>query len=280
MSGGFEVGLPFGSSGNRDPQGSYDADGWVAGTGVDAFGLYDANAFAVATGPQVSTLGFTNVRLQYRRWLTVEDGFFDQAGIVVDGETLWDNFRSNDQDFATFHHVDQEWRFQDVDISEQASDGAVSVGFTLASDGGLQLGGWNVDEVCVVGFDPSGAICGNAVLEGTEQCDDGNFQVGDGCSDACVAEGVTDTGEDSDSFTDDGGSDDGDTDTDTDGAGFDGDGLLGRGCGCNGSGGRDASGLLLVMLALGYRRQRGATRRRLPSCDSGTSGPSSSRSHS
>lgn len=30
------------------------------------------------------------------------------------------------------------------------------------------------------------SVCGNGVIEGTEQCDDGNTQTGDGCSDICI----------------------------------------------------------------------------------------------
>ncbi|MEK6940235.1 MAG: hypothetical protein AABX31_05915, partial [Nanoarchaeota archaeon] len=40
------------------------------------------------------------------------------------------------------------------------------------------------------------SVCGNVLKEGTEQCDDGNNQNGDGCSSACMTEsGFTCTGE-------------------------------------------------------------------------------------
>lgn len=36
-------------------------------------------------------------------------------------------------------------------------------------------------------FPPSNvSVCGNGIVEGTEQCDDGNKQTGDGCSDICI----------------------------------------------------------------------------------------------
>ena len=37
-------------------------------------------------------------------------------------------------------------------------------------------------------FDPSCGICGDGFISGFEQCDDGNFNDGDGCSSACVFE--------------------------------------------------------------------------------------------
>lgn len=277
LEGDFQVGAPQGNPGNRDPSGAYDGDGVVLGTVVDAFGLYSPWTSSFAGGPTVNTSGYANVRLQYRRWLTVEDGFFDQAWIDADGDTVWANFTSGDEDFATFHHVDREWRFQDIDLSTQAADGLVTLAFQQSSDGGLQLGGWNIDELCVVAFDPSAAVCGNAVLEAGEGCDDGNVAAGDGCSELCVVEADPTTGGESD--TDESGS--GESSDDGGDAGAGGDGLIGRGCGCNGGSARDPFALVFVLFALGYRRQRGATSRRLPSTDSGTSGaPSSSRSQS
>ena len=34
-------------------------------------------------------------QLRYRRWLTIEDGFYDQAKIVVNGATVWTNRASS-----------------------------------------------------------------------------------------------------------------------------------------------------------------------------------------
>jgi len=41
------------------------------------------------------------------------------------------------------------------------------------------------------GIPTVGAICGNGVIEGTEECDDGNTVGGDGCSSTCTTEAVT-----------------------------------------------------------------------------------------
>lgn len=49
-------------------------------------------------------------------------------------------------------------------------------GITTQSDGGTDGGG-----------DP---VCGNGVMEGTEQCDDGNTDSGDGCDSECFNEGA------------------------------------------------------------------------------------------
>ena len=57
--------------------------------------------------------------------------------------------------------------------------------FGLTTDASRSLGGWNLDDVCVVGI---GTTCGDTLLRGTEQCDDGNVEDGDGCSALCAIE--------------------------------------------------------------------------------------------
>ncbi|MBK7193667.1 MAG: DUF4215 domain-containing protein [Myxococcales bacterium] len=152
-------------------------------------GVYAPSSNIWAKTPMISTTGFTNVRLQYKRWLNVEDGFFDQATIQADGTTLWSNFNSNQGNNSSTSHTDKEWRFHDVDLSAQAADGSVQLNFTLKSDQGLELGGWTMDDLCVVGYRAGATACGNSVVEAGEQCDDGNTASGDGCSATCQAEG-------------------------------------------------------------------------------------------
>ena len=90
-------------------------------------------------------------------------------------------------------HHDKEWRFQDVDLAAQAADGKVKIRFELDSDPGVDLGGWTVDDVCVVAAAPA-PTCGNGTLDDGEQCDDGNIDDGDGCSATCTLPSTDDTG--------------------------------------------------------------------------------------
>ena len=248
----------------NDPSSDYDGDGVV----IHQTGTYASNSETWARMPIIDTSDFSTVRLQFRRWLTVEDGFFDQAYIDVDGERIWANHESPEDYLATFHHTDREWRFVDFDISAQAADGAVEVTFGQRSDGGLEFGGWTLDEVCIVGVGDA-ADCGNGVLDPGETCDDGNRVEGDGCGPTCQTEGEGETGDPTgpatggsgpSSGTGDGGGDtDGMGDTDGFDPGFSGDGLLDRGCACSstGSSPADAGGLLMLGL-LGWVRRRRA----------------------
>ena len=146
------------------------------------------------------------------------------------------------------HHRDREWRFHDVVLTPYVdADSHVALEWGLVSDGGLELGGWNIDQVCIVGH---GAVasggCGDGYVQPLEQCDDGNLDNGDGCSSGCLIE---DDSEPS-----------GDTGAAIDELGWDPDG---RGCGCVTASAtvhesRGIAGLILLGLfgAVGVRRRR------------------------
>ena len=155
------------------------------GSGAGADGQYEPSSDTWARTPEIDTTGYTNVRLHYRRWLGVEDGFFDKATISVDGQVRWTNLNSNMGNNSATHHEDKEWRFQDVDLSADAADGKVQITFALKSDQGLEKAGWNLDDVCVVAYVARAETCGNGTVDSGEQCDDGNVDPGDGCDGYC-----------------------------------------------------------------------------------------------
>jgi hypothetical protein len=121
--------------------------------------------------PPIDTGRYSDVRLHYRRWLAVEDSHFDEAKITANDKQAWINFTGDNGDSSAIHHVDKEWRFQDLALSGYFSGHTVTVGWELNSDEGLELGGWQLDDVCIVA-NPY-AICGDGVRTPTEQCDNG-----------------------------------------------------------------------------------------------------------
>lgn len=116
-------------------------------------GQYKPDRHTALVSPVIQAGGYGNVRLQYRRWLNVEDAHFDQATIMANGALAWQNLDSDRGDEGSnVQHQDREWRFHDVDITPfLADDGSVQLRFEMKSDGGLQFGGWTIDDVCVVG---------------------------------------------------------------------------------------------------------------------------------
>ncbi len=159
-----------GSATNGDPAEAFSGE-HVFGNDLALMGqfngLYQPNKVNYAAMPVVDVQGHTNVRLQYRRWLNVEDAHFDQASIKVGDTVVWQNLDSDEGDGSSTQHQDREWRFHDVDLSEVISaEGTVEVRFEIASDGGLEMGGWTLDDVCIVALVEPPPCQGDACGEG------------------------------------------------------------------------------------------------------------------
>jgi MYXO-CTERM domain-containing protein len=183
----WEAGMARGLGG--DPKAATSGAG-VYGSDLSMDGVYAANATSFAESPDIDLQGKTGVRLQMQRWLTVEDGFYDKAKILVNGTEVWKNFASPSEPQQNgINHTDREWRFADFELGSVASATA-KLRFELKSDEGLQLGGWTLDDVCLVvaAQGPGDPNCGNGAVDANEQCDDGNVTDGDGCSASCVNE--------------------------------------------------------------------------------------------
>jgi cysteine-rich repeat protein len=170
-------------SGTVDPDAAFTGD-HVLGTILEGDGSYRPSLLSSIETPSLDVSAFETVRLQYRRWLSVEDSLFDQATIEVNGVEAWRNASAQS---GTLDHVDREWRFHDVDVTPYIVDGAVSVRWSLASDFGKELGGWTLDDVCIVGLKKI-ARCGDGEVDYNEQCDDGNTVSDDGCASDCIDE--------------------------------------------------------------------------------------------
>lgn len=172
-------GVPGGAA--QDPVAAYSGTS-VIGNNLD--GSYEAQSQTYVDSPMIDVSGYDNVRLQYRRWLYVEDGYWDRASIYANGVPVWQNADSMNGDTSNTHHTDREWRFHDVDLTEQAQGGSIQLRFEMVSDAALQFGGWTIDDVCLVAHIPT--TCGDGVVEVGEECDDGNAANGDSCTSACL----------------------------------------------------------------------------------------------
>ena len=166
-------GTPQGAPESGDPSVAFSGNGVVGNDlgGADFNGLYQADKTNWLRSPPINVADFSNVRLQYRRWLNVEDGFFDQGFISVNSEVVWQNLNSNNGNRSTTHHADSEWRFHDVPLSDAITEDEIQISFSIQSDGGLELGGWTIDDFCLVAG--SGELCGDGEVNGNEECDDG-----------------------------------------------------------------------------------------------------------
>jgi len=145
----WQLGTPAGLSG--DPSWSYSGDNsWGNDLGWDNYnGAYQDNKHNRLTSDDID-LGDEPgpFVLQFRRWLTVEDGYYDEATVLVDGFPLWSNYSSN-RDVGDLHHIDVTWALHTMNVEDIDGDGAITVSWDIESDQGLSMGGWNIDDVCV-----------------------------------------------------------------------------------------------------------------------------------
>ncbi|MEO7331409.1 MAG: MYXO-CTERM sorting domain-containing protein, partial [Minicystis sp.] len=150
--GDFQWGTPGGKSG--DPVAAFSGNK-VIGDRLSGDGAYKRSASVFAESPVIDRAGKEHVRLQLRRWLSVEDGVFDQATITLNGRQIWQNLGTDESD-GSLRHEDHEWRFVDIDLSSALGkdETTIQLRFELTSDDQLQAGGWNLDDVCVVSWEP------------------------------------------------------------------------------------------------------------------------------
>ncbi|MCX8228483.1 MAG: M28 family peptidase [Planctomycetota bacterium] len=136
----WQRGVPYGLAG--DPASAFSGTKiWGNDLGPSGWnGEYASNVHNRLKSPDIDCTGHTGVHLRFRRWLTVEEGQYDQATIRVNGNLVWQNPTSG-------HTVDTSWVPVNLDISTDAdNNAAVKVRFDLESDGGVEFGGWNLDD--------------------------------------------------------------------------------------------------------------------------------------
>lgn len=177
----WEWGAPAGKSGDPDAafSGTSVLGNDLGRPGYD--GRYQSLKSNYVESPIIDVGDYSDVHVQYRRWLGSEDAHWDRATIYANGKLAWRNLRTSE---GHEHHVDSEWIFHDVPVSHLVTDNTLQVRFALESDTSLQLGGWNIDDFCVMARPD--AICGNGVIDGLEQCDDGDAN-SDTLANACRA---------------------------------------------------------------------------------------------
>lgn len=139
----WEFGRPLGRAG--DAPAAFTGDS-VLGTNLRDSGRYPAGSSAITT-QELDLAGYSDLHLQFRRWLTIEERANDRAAISVDGSIIWQNTDG-------FDHVDREWRF--VDVPMPAGN---RITFSIDANSDIEFGGWNLDDLCVVTFDPACVDC-------------------------------------------------------------------------------------------------------------------------
>ncbi len=145
----WQLGVPQGQSG--DPSSAYSGSNvWGNDLGPSGWnGEYKPNVSNWLRSPVINCSSAVGTTLSFRRWLTVEEGIYDQAKIKVNGAVVWQNPSSGNL-------IDTAWTLQEVDIANWADgNSSVQIEFTLETDGGVEFGGWNIDDLEVFVFGSS-----------------------------------------------------------------------------------------------------------------------------
>ncbi|MEZ4240084.1 MAG: hypothetical protein R3F59_28830 [Myxococcota bacterium] len=124
----WEWGTPTGLSG--DP--TFAASGthvWGNDLGTD--GHYSPDKTNYLTSPPIPTGHFTDVFLQYQRWLQVEDATYDKALILANDEVVWSNLNGRGSD----HHIDAQWVSHSVDLQGKGDRTDLVIGFGSTRSG-------------------------------------------------------------------------------------------------------------------------------------------------
>lgn len=151
----WQRGQPNGSAGDASSAVSGN-NVWGNDLGPSGFnGEYQSNVSNWLRSPAVDASGTTALNLEFERWLTVEDATYDQAQIFVNGQMVWENAQSPG---GGSHTTDSAWQHISLDISAVAAgSSSVVVEYRLLSDGGLEFGGWNIDDFALAVVGPAPA---------------------------------------------------------------------------------------------------------------------------
>jgi hypothetical protein len=149
----WQFGTPGGQSGDPSSAASGN-NAWGNDLAIGNFnGAYQDDVHNYLRSPNINLSSATGSILRYNRWLTVEEGVFDQARIKVNGNLVWTNPSSGNL-------TDTGWVSHEVDISAFADgNSSVQIEFSLQTDGGLTFGGWTLDDVQIVVLEPVPSSC-------------------------------------------------------------------------------------------------------------------------
>ncbi len=160
----WQRGTPAGASGlalnvswQDPPAAASPPSCWGNDLGLAGFnGSYQPFVDNSLFSPFIDLGGVSNAVLSFKRWLSVERGQYDGASILVNGNVVWQNP-------VVDHIADSAWTPVEVDVSAFADGNpATRFEFRLQSDGGLEMGGWNLDDVRVL---THGAVPSDCLFE-------------------------------------------------------------------------------------------------------------------
>ncbi|MBK8099295.1 MAG: hypothetical protein IPK26_19470 [Planctomycetes bacterium] len=137
----WEIGAPQGRSGGNWTDPSAAASGSnCAGTDLTGNGAYENSSTIWLRSPPISTVGFTDVRLRLKRWLTIDAGTADQVQYRVGAIPFWVNPSSQQQ-------IDTGWVQYEQAVPFAQGLPAAVLEFRLISNASGTFGGLQIDDI-------------------------------------------------------------------------------------------------------------------------------------
>jgi hypothetical protein len=163
----WEHGMPLGLGG--DPGTAFSGEN-VWGNDLSVDGCYSNSSSSWLETPPIDLTGVLHTCLDFRRWLGVEGGYWDQARVFVNGVQVY----VNPADSGDL--IDRNWTHQMIDISSIADDQpSVVVRFQLDTDFTTCFGGWTIDDVRILELVDPAHDCKPSFNYGTGSVGSGGF---------------------------------------------------------------------------------------------------------
>jgi hypothetical protein len=107
-------------------------------------GNYPANFYTYMNLPSISTVGYTDIRLSFQRWLGVAN---DEATI-----RFFVNGGGTNAIATNYTLLETGWGLQNYNLSSAANGAdSITIEFYISSDGSAHSFGWNIDDLVVSG---------------------------------------------------------------------------------------------------------------------------------
>ena len=142
----------IGCSGSQDPSTDHTptSDNFIIGTYIGACYPNSMSQTYWLESPEIDCSGKTNCQLQFYSLSGVESPSFDHLYIDVstNGGATWINIYSN-----TYSLVETIWTLRNYPIPQADNIANLKVRFGIGvTDGSVTYGGWNIDDLTVIGF--------------------------------------------------------------------------------------------------------------------------------
>ena len=169
-AGQWEWGIPTGDGG---AYGNPDPTSGATGQHVYGYNLHGDYANNLSeqhlTTPLIDVSSYTDIQLQFSRYLNVEQPAYDHATVSVRADSgSWNQLWTNQSTIE-----DNQWQLEVYDISDSVGESSfIELRWTMGeTDGGWTYSGWNIDDVQIVSSTETGVL-GDVTCDGTVNVND------------------------------------------------------------------------------------------------------------